>query len=69
MFKISFGRIEEIARYTKVVGFTAGNLSDRIPVKAKENGTRVAQDNRRVSRDEKLRMSRDFEVVNDLKKR
>ena len=42
MFEISLGCIEEIARHAIVVGFTVGNLSDPIPVKAKEDGARVA---------------------------
>jgi hypothetical protein len=69
MLEISLGCIEKIACHAIVVGFTVGNLSNPLLVKAKENGTRVAEENRRVRRDEELRMPGSLKVVNDLEKR
>ena len=48
---------------------TIADLLDRIAVEGEEDCTGVAQDNGRVSRDEKLRMSRCREVVDDLEER
>ena len=56
MFEIPLRCVEEIARQAIVVGFTVGNRSDPIPVEAKENGARVAEENGRMRRYEKLRM-------------
>ena len=45
------------------------NLLDGIPVEAEQDGTWVAQDNRRVSRDQELRVPWCCQVVDDLEER
>ena len=61
--------VEEIPSDLVVVRFMVGDLPDRIPIQAKEDRTRVAEENGRMRRDEKLRMPRCREVVDDLEER
>ena len=48
--------------------FTIGNFLNCIAVKAEENGPGVAQNNRRVSRNDELRLTRCDDLVNDPEK-
>ena len=63
------GSIEKVAGNEEVFRLTIIDLLNRIAVKIEENCTRIAEENGRVRRDEKLRMSRCGEVVDDLEER
>ena len=60
--------VEEIPSDLVVVRFMVGDLPDRIPIQAKEDRTRVAEDDGRVCGDEKLSVTRRLEIVDDLQK-
>jgi hypothetical protein len=45
------------------------HLPDRIAVQAEEDRSRIAEDDRRVRRNEELGVSRPFQVVNDPEER
>ena len=64
MFEVSLGRIQEIARNEVVIALTIGDLSNRIAIKAEDDGTRVAQDDGRVGRDQELGVTRRIGMVN-----
>lgn len=66
MLKISLWRIQEVTCHAIVFGFAIANLFDPLPIQAQENSPGVAQDNRRMRSDKKLRMPGSFEIVNDF---
>src|SRR5437867_2131842 len=62
-------RVEEVASDQEMLRFAIGDLPDGVSVEIKEDRIRVAKENGRVTRDEKLRLPRCCEVVDDLEER
>ena len=69
MLKKTLGRVQEVAGDEEVLGLSIADLLDGLPVEVVKDGTRIAQDDWRMGRDEKLRVSGRREVVDDLEKR
>ena len=62
-------RVEKVTGDEEVLRLTIADFLNSISVEVEEDGARVAQDDGRVSGDEKLRMARCREVVDDLEER
>ena len=60
------GRVQEVAREEVVRRLTIGDLTNGVPVEIEQHGARIAQENRRMRRDDELGVPRRREVVDDL---
>ena len=69
VLEVPLRSIEEIARHLVVVSVAVGDLPDRISVQAKQHRARIAKNDRGVGGNEKLSVTRCFEIVDDFEKR
>ena len=60
-------RTEEVARNLKMIRFPVVDLRDLVPVEAQQRGAGITEDDRRMRRNQKLRMAGSGQVVNDLR--
>jgi hypothetical protein len=68
MLEESLGTIEKVAGDEKVFRLLITDLPDRVPVEIKEDRARVGKENRRVRRDDELRVPGRREIVDDPEK-
>jgi hypothetical protein len=66
MFEEPLWRVEKVSRDEEVLRLAIGNLLDGATVEAEQNRAWIAQDDRRVGRDEELRVPWAGEIVDDL---
>ena len=69
MLEKSLGRVQEVTGNEEVLGLSIADLLNALPVEVVQDGTRIAQNDWRMCRDQKLRVSGRRELVDDLEER